>query len=332
MQIFRVRFWIWIFSLSSFVCSVAKTDELKQNGAMDVGDQPFEQRLLPLQVSLPRANGVAKRTFDHRVHRFGLPTLSKQTIQTRLSTQIGSCAAFRAQPIAAPSRGWDPIVVANSLTSNTRVSQYAPGSPLAVGMSRAAGVSPEARQRRRVAFWSSARTPGHGERRNDADGIRPLCPLLVEASRTGSALQAFLPQRTTSAVRSNPCFFHANIIQKLPLNLLTVCCAQRTNGALKRSVVKKARPSQLLTDLFTCQQPRFPIPVAQVHREHQQPTSGELRQGETMGTFGVRGAWQLLLGHVRSNVSDVDVPAFLWLHHTWLPHVFNVCNSAPTCN
>lgn len=88
---------------------------------MDIVDQSFNNRLSPLQAGLPRAKVVTERAFDHRVHHVGLPTLSKQTIETNPRNQIGSRSPFRVQQLTTLSHRRDQIVVSNGLTVKARV-------------------------------------------------------------------------------------------------------------------------------------------------------------------------------------------------------------------
>jgi len=126
---------------------------------MDIVDQPLDDRLPPLQAALPRTDGVTKLTFDHRIHRFGLLTLTKQTIQARLRNYIGSHPAVKVQQTAATPNRRDQIVLSNGLTIKARVSHHHPGFVLTLVMSTPAGISPQTRQISHIAAWSPARTP-----------------------------------------------------------------------------------------------------------------------------------------------------------------------------
>ncbi len=75
---------------------------------MEIVDQSFDQRLSPRQAGLARANALAKLAFDHRIHRFGLPTLPKETIQARLGVAMlsGAGLAGRSRRLACGGRAW----------------------------------------------------------------------------------------------------------------------------------------------------------------------------------------------------------------------------------
>jgi hypothetical protein len=82
---------------------------------MDVVNQSFDDRLVLLQAAFSRADRVTELAFDHRVYRFGLPTLSKQAIQARLGNQLGSCSALRVKQITTPSNRRNQIIISDGL-------------------------------------------------------------------------------------------------------------------------------------------------------------------------------------------------------------------------
>jgi len=61
---------------------------------MDIIEQSLDDRLSPLQSAFAGTNGVTELAFDHRVHRFALPTLTKQSIQACLRNPIVSFLVY----------------------------------------------------------------------------------------------------------------------------------------------------------------------------------------------------------------------------------------------
>ena len=61
---------------------------------MDVINQALDDRFPVLQAGLARAYGVTELAFDHRVHRFGFPTLLQQTIQPGKKCTPDGCASL----------------------------------------------------------------------------------------------------------------------------------------------------------------------------------------------------------------------------------------------
>lgn len=70
---------------------------------MNVVNQDFNDRLAVLKVCFPRTDGIAKRALDDRVHGFGFPALSEETIQTGGDDHIGSGFSLRINRFAMSS-------------------------------------------------------------------------------------------------------------------------------------------------------------------------------------------------------------------------------------
>lgn len=97
---------------------------------MNVVNQDFNDRLAVLKVCFPRTDGIAKHALDDRVHGFGFPALSEETIQTGGGDHIGSGFSLRINRFAMSSNRRNDVRRTPILGVKARIRRHQPSASL----------------------------------------------------------------------------------------------------------------------------------------------------------------------------------------------------------